>query len=54
MKLSDDGDKGDDMSICRVCRVYKRYGQGKPIEIRLRGKGLDSHYRALKEKCRVY
>ena len=54
IKLSDDGDKGDDTSICRVCRVYKKYGLDKPIDIRLRGKGLDSYCRALKEKCQVY
>jgi hypothetical protein len=51
LKLSDKGEKGDDIRICRVCRVYKKYGNGKPIDIKLRGKGLDSHCRALKEKC---
>ena len=51
LKLCDDGNKGDDISICQICRVYKRYGQGKPIEIRLCGKGLDSYCRSLKEKC---
>ena len=51
LKLSDDSNNGDDISICLVCRVYKRYGQGKPIEIRLYGKGLDSFCRALKDKC---
>jgi hypothetical protein len=54
LKLSDDGEKGDDTSICRVCRVYKKYGQDKPIEIRLRGKGRDSYCRAIKEKCQAY
>ena len=54
LKLSDDGVKGDDLSICQVCRVYKRYGEGKEIEIRLRGKGLDTYCRSLKEKCQVY
>ena len=53
LKLSDDVNNGDDTSICRICRVYRRYGQGKPIEIRLRDKGLDSHCRSLKEKCQT-
>jgi len=53
LKLSDDSNdsnNGNDTSICSVCRVYKRYSEGQPIEIRLYGKGLDSYYRALKEK----
>ena len=54
LKLSNDGEKGDDISICQVCRVYKRYGEGNPIVIKLHGKGLDSCYRALKEKCQAY
>jgi len=33
---------GTDTSICEVCRVYKRYGEGKRIELKLRGKGIDS------------
>ena len=49
----DDIDKGNNVSICRVCRIYKRYGEGKPIEIKLRGKGLDTYYRSLKEKCKA-
>ena len=53
LKLSDDSQKGDDTSICRVCRVYKRYGESKPIEIKLRGKGLDTYYRFVKEKCQA-
>jgi len=50
LKLSDDGITGDDTSICLVCKVYKRYGQSEQIEIKLRGKGLDSYCRSLKEK----
>jgi len=50
LKLNDDGNRGDDISICQVCRVYKRYGQGKPIKIRLFGKGVDALFRSLKEK----
>ncbi|MFC2035615.1 hypothetical protein ACFLUJ_05775 [Chloroflexota bacterium] len=51
LKLSDDINNGNDISICRICRVYKRYGKGKPIEIRLFDKGLDFYCRTLKEKC---
>ena len=51
LKLSDDGNTGDDTSICSVCKVYKRYSEGKLIEIRLRGRGLDSYCRSLREKC---
>ena len=32
---------GTDTSICEVCRVYRMYGNGKPIELKLRGKGID-------------
>ncbi|MFH1486331.1 MAG: hypothetical protein ABIH46_09690 [Chloroflexota bacterium] len=53
LKLSDDASKGDDMSICRVCRVYKRYGEGKPMETKLRGKGLDAYCRALRERAKA-
>lgn len=53
LKLSDDGTRGDDLSICQVCRVYKRYGGGKPIEIKLKGKGLDTYCRNLQKKCQV-
>lgn len=54
LKLSDNGQNGQDTSICQICRVYKRYGQGKPIEIKLLGKGLDSYCRSLMAKCEVY
>ena len=54
LKLSDNGDRGDDINICKVCRVYKRYGEGNPIKIKLRGRGLDSYCRYVKEKCQVY
>ena len=53
LKLSDDGSSGDDISICRVCKVYKRYSQGNSIKIKLRGRGLDSYCRLLKEKCQL-
>ena len=32
---------GTDTRICEVCPVYKRYGDGRPIELKLRGKGID-------------
>jgi len=40
-KLFDYGAKGDGTDICQYCRVYKRWGQGEPIEIKLRGKGFN-------------
>lgn len=40
-KLHCDGEKGHNTDICRVCRVYKRWGQDEPIEIKLVGKGLN-------------
>ena len=49
-KLYDYGAKGDGTDICRVCRVYKRWGHGEPIEIKLVGKGFDQ---ALKAEAEV-
>ncbi len=40
-KLLDDGQRGHNTDICRVCRVYKRWGRGEPIEIKLLGKGFN-------------
>jgi len=53
LKLSDDGRRGDNDVICQVCRVYKRYGKGRPIKVRLCGKGLDTYCRTLMEKAEV-
>ena len=39
-KLRDYGTKGDDTSICEVCRVHKRWGAGEPIELKVFGKGI--------------
>lgn len=39
-KLDDWAATGRDTSICQVCRVYKKYGQDKPIEITLYGQGF--------------
>jgi len=41
-KLLDYGQRGDSTDICQVCRVYKRYGHGEPIEIKLHGKGFNA------------
>jgi hypothetical protein len=41
-KLDDCGTRGDDTSICQVCRVYKRWGDAQPIQIKLFGKGIDT------------
>ena len=41
-KLLDNGDKGDDTDICANCRVYKRWGHGEGVEIKLHGKGFDA------------
>ena len=40
-KLNDFGAKGNDTSICQVCRVYKKYGKEKPIELKILGRGLN-------------
>lgn len=40
-KLFDYGAKGDGTDICRYCRVYKKWGSGEPIEIKLFGKGFN-------------
>ena len=45
-KLEDYGATGRDISICQVCRVYKRYGNGAAIEIKLFGQGIDPDFLA--------
>ena len=40
-KLHDYGQIGNRTDICRTCRVYKRWGHGEPIEIKLLGKGFN-------------
>lgn len=50
-KLTADLTGGQDTSICRSCRVYKRWGQEKPIELKLFGKGIDSFRRSLEDKA---
>ncbi len=46
-KLDHYGVTGVDISICQVCRVYKKYGHGEPIKIKLFGKGLNRSRRLL-------
>jgi len=41
-KLYDYGAKGDGTDICQMCRVYKRWGHGESIEIKLLGKGFNT------------
>ena len=41
-KLYNYGAKGDSIDICRGCRVYKRYGHGESIQIKLLGKGFNA------------
>lgn len=43
-KLRKKGDvvTGTDTSICETCRVYRKYGGGKRIELKLRGRGIDA------------
>jgi hypothetical protein len=41
-KLRDYGQRGDGTDICQVCRVYKKWGHGEPIEIKLRGRGFNT------------
>lgn len=36
-----------DTNICKLCRAYKRYGQGKPIQIKLFGKGIDNPLKSI-------
>ena len=46
-KLDDQGATGKDTSICEVCRVYKKYGNGMPIKLRLMGKGINTDIKNL-------
>ena len=40
-KLFDYGTKGDGTDVCQHCRAYKRWGQAKPIELKLLGRGFN-------------
>ena len=48
-KLADYGARGDDTSICEVCRVYKRWGGGEPIKITLLDKGINAALRSMEK-----
>jgi len=47
-KLHGDGEKGCNTDICQMCRVYKRWGQDEPIEIKLVGKGFNQASKELR------
>ena len=51
-KLDDHGATGKDTSICEVCRVYKKYGNGEPIRLKLYGKGMNTHLAAVEKVAR--
>jgi CheY-like chemotaxis protein len=46
-KLDDYGTRGDDLSICEVCRVYKKWGGGEPIQLKLFGKGMNAALKSI-------
>ncbi len=48
-KLDDYGNDGKDTAICEVCRVYKAYGEGKPIQLKLQGRGINTSLKTLEE-----
>jgi hypothetical protein len=48
-KLDDYGARGDDTGICQVCRVYKKYGAGEPIELELVGRGINARVRSVED-----
>lgn len=52
-KLDDYGQTGTDTSICQVCRVYKKYGKGETIELKLFGRGIDSSLKSLEKAAKL-
>ena len=48
-KLNDFGATGSDTSICEVCRVFKKYGEDKPIQLKLFGRGINSKLQELEK-----
>lgn len=52
-KLDNHGETGVDTSICEVCRVYKKYGMDKPIELKLLGRGIDSSLKSLEKVAKL-
>ncbi|MBN1691061.1 MAG: hypothetical protein JW901_08570 [Dehalococcoidia bacterium] len=51
-KLDDYGANGKDTSICEVCRIYKTYGGGRPIQLKLLGRGINTSLKDL-EKVKI-
>jgi hypothetical protein len=54
-KLRIEGGKacGRDTTVCQTCPVYKKYGKGKPIHIKLVGAGTDTYLRTSREETAV-
>jgi hypothetical protein len=48
-KLDNRGATGRDTSVCQVCQVYKKYGNGEPIKLKLFGRGLDAGLKELEK-----
>lgn len=46
-KLDDRGATGKDTTVCQTCRIYREYGQGKEIKLKLFGRGIDTRLREL-------
>ena len=51
-KLDDRGATGRDTSVCETCQMYKKYGNGEPIRIRLFGKGIDTSLNEMEKVTR--
>ena len=50
LKMNGPAVTGTDTSICEVCSVYKKYGGGRRIELKLFGKGIDTAMNARQGK----
>ena len=48
-KLDACGNIGLDISICKICQVYKRYGHDELIRIKLFGKGVVTSFKSIFE-----
>ena len=48
-KLDDYGANGKDTSICEICKIYKIYGEGKPIQLKLLGRGINTSLEQLEK-----
>jgi hypothetical protein len=46
-KLNEKGATGKDTTVCQTCQVYKKYGNGEPISIKLFGRGMDVSLKGL-------